>query len=275
MRSYSSFNGGVGGAVCDGEAVGRPGRGDSGLRGGEVGADGECLLDELLPCLGDGGRYDVAGDVECRRGVGDAEEGLELVGGLLQGDLVVGDVGFEGTELEVESFEVELAEVAGFVAVVGDLDFVLEVRELRVGEFEGLLGEEHVGEGRSYLQDGLTGCVGELGGGLGGGGARVFDAVGALVAAFEEAGDLRGVGVGIVDAVGGGGDFRAGDTEVGVGAHGGLDLLSADAAQVGFGGEQGGVVRVRARSTTCWRVRAPGLAGGGLRGSMPGEAEAA
>ena len=77
--------------------------------------------------------------VMSKSGVGclDADQGLELVGGLLERDDVVGLVGFEAAELEVEALEVELAEVAGLVAVVGDVDLVAEVLEVGGGELRG------------------------------------------------------------------------------------------------------------------------------------------
>ena len=85
----------------------------------------------------DDGRDDVAGDVEVLGGRLDADEGLELVAGLAEIDDVVGFVGLEVAELEVEALEVELAEVAGFEAIVGDVDFVAEVLEAGAGELRG------------------------------------------------------------------------------------------------------------------------------------------
>ncbi len=132
------------------------------------------------------GRDDVAGDVEILGGRLDADEGLELVAGLAKIDDVVGFVGFEVAELKVEALEVELAEVAGFEAIVGDVDFVAEVLEAGARECEGRLGDEHVGEGGLDGEFGLTDGVFELGPGLAGGGAGVFEAPLALLTTLEE-----------------------------------------------------------------------------------------
>ena len=136
-----AFEGGVGGSVGDGEAGVGFGGSDGGLGGGEVGTFGEGLLDEASAGSGDDGRDDLADDVEVFDRGFDADERLKLVTGLEKCDLVVGGVRLEASELEVEAFVVELAEVSGLVAVEADLDFVAVVLEAGVGELEGFLGD--------------------------------------------------------------------------------------------------------------------------------------
>ena len=138
------FEGGIAGAIDDGKAGAGICCRDAEVGRGVIGAIGERGLDELILGLGDEGRDDVAGDVEVLGREFYADDGLELVAGLAERDDVVGFVGFVVAELEVEAFEVQLAEVAGFEAVVSDVDFVAEVLEAADGEFERLLGDEHV-----------------------------------------------------------------------------------------------------------------------------------
>ena len=132
----------------------------------------------------------------------DAEQDLELVAGLFGGSDRIGFVGFELGELQVETLVVELGEVAGLVAIAADVKFVFVVGEVVVGELLGGLGDDGVGEGRAYGEDGLLLGELELGVGLDGGGACAVEAPLALIAALEQAGDLSGEAVGIIDVVG-------------------------------------------------------------------------
>ena len=82
---------------------------------------------ELVHGEGDGRRNDIAENVEGGAGAVVTEENLELIGGLLGGSDGVGLVGLELGELEVEALEVELGDVAGFVALAADVEFALVV----------------------------------------------------------------------------------------------------------------------------------------------------
>jgi hypothetical protein len=146
--------------------------------------------------------------------------------------------------LEVETLEVELGQVAGFVSVLADGDLFFEVGEVVVGELFGSLGDDEVCEGGAHGEDGLLHSELELGIGLHGGGACGVEAPAALLAALEEAAYAEGEAVWVVEVLGLG-KVGSVESEVGVLAGGGLDLLRLDGEQVLFGGKQGWVLGAR------------------------------
>ena len=93
---------------------------------------------EALHGVGDGRRNDVANDVEVWTRFVVAEERLKLDAGLLSACNGVRFIGLELRELEIESLEVELGEVAGFKAFVAYVELVFEVGEVVIGEFSSL-----------------------------------------------------------------------------------------------------------------------------------------
>ena len=161
----------------------------------------ERLLFEALHRIGDGRRHDVSDDVEVRTRLVVADQRLELDAGLLGVGYGVRLVGFELGELQVEALEVELGDVAGLVAIAGDVEFVFVVGEVVVGELLCGLGEDEVGEGLTHGEDGLLDLQAILRVGLGGGGVRYVEAPAALFAAFEETPYAYAVLVGVIECL--------------------------------------------------------------------------
>ena len=105
------------------------------------------------------------------RGLSYAQQNLKLIAGLLGGCDGVGFVGFKLGELEVEALVVELGDVASLIALVSDVELVLVVGQVIVGELFRGFGDDEVGEGLADGEDGLLDRELELGVGLSGGGA--------------------------------------------------------------------------------------------------------
>lgn len=168
---------------------------------------------------------DIADHVEVGAGFVDAHQNLKLIGGLLGGCNGVGFVGFKLGELEVEALVVELGDVASLIALVSDVELVLVVGQVIVGQLFGGFGDDEVGEGRADGEDGLLDSELELVVGLNGGGAGDVESPATLFAALEEARDLRAVRVRVGGSFGGERNVGAAESEVRVGADASLDLL--------------------------------------------------
>ena len=112
------------------------------------------------------------------------------------------------------------------------------IGEIVVGDLLCRLRNDEVGERLTHDENRLLFGQLQLIVGLDGGIASTVQTPLAFVAALEEAGELGGVGVGVVHRSGFG-DFGRGEGEVRIGPNAGLDLLRLDREEVLLRSEQG------------------------------------
>ena len=145
----------------------------------------ESLLLKALHGVGDGRRNNVTDHIEVRTRFVVTEERLQLNARLLSAGDSVRFVGLELSKLQVESFVVELGEVAGFEALVAYVELVFEISKVVISQFLRGLGNHEAGKGLANSKDGLLLLGVILGVGLSCGGAGAVKAPAALFTSFE------------------------------------------------------------------------------------------
>ena len=134
LRSYSAFERGIGGAVRVRQLYVRVGDRYAEMGCMVVRPRGQSFLFQLFHGAGHNGRDHIAHHIEIIARLVVSEQDLELHAGLLRIGDCVRFIRFELRELEIEPLEVQLGEIPRLQAIAANIELVLEVVQIVVGE---------------------------------------------------------------------------------------------------------------------------------------------